>query len=78
MVSVLASPFVSGGNNFDIKNLKPAVNINNMTPETLMKNIFTFANILSQAGSDVVEKWNNTSFRNALNWADYCVKVRYT
>ncbi|XP_022327686.2 uncharacterized protein LOC111127006 [Crassostrea virginica] len=46
-----------------------------MTPETLMKNIFTFANILSQAGSDVVEKWNNASFRNALNWADYCVKV---
>lgn len=55
-----------------------AVNINNMTPDTLMKNIFTFANILSQAGSDVVKKWNNTSLRNALNWADYCVKVRHT
>ncbi|XP_048774436.2 uncharacterized protein LOC125679335 [Ostrea edulis] len=43
--------------------------------ELLMKNIYTFANILSQAGCDIVAKWNHTSLQNALNWADYCIKV---
>lgn len=48
-----------------------------MTAEILMKNIYTFANILSQAGSDIVAKWNHTSLNNAFNWADYCIKVAY-
>ncbi|XP_061163703.1 uncharacterized protein LOC133172884 [Saccostrea echinata] len=46
-----------------------------MTAEVLMKNIYTFANILSQAESDIVARWNPTSLQNALNWADYCIKV---
>lgn len=47
-----------------------------MTAEILMKNIYTFANILSQAGSDIVAKWNHTSLNNAFNWTDYCIKVQ--
>nr|XP_034300942.1 uncharacterized protein LOC105336256 isoform X3 [Crassostrea gigas] len=46
-----------------------------MTAEILMKNVYTFANILSQAGSDIVAKWNHISLNNAFNWADYCIKV---
>ncbi|KAK3100775.1 hypothetical protein FSP39_025150 [Pinctada imbricata] len=41
----------------------------------LMKNVFTFANILNQAGTEAAKKWNQQSISNAFNWAAYCEKV---
>ncbi|XP_033743841.1 uncharacterized protein LOC117329799 [Pecten maximus] len=43
--------------------------------DTLMKNVYTFADIVRQAGGDAVTHWNDKSIQNAFNWADYCQRV---
>ncbi|XP_053399397.1 uncharacterized protein LOC123557155 [Mercenaria mercenaria] len=41
----------------------------------VVKNIYTFANILSAANTDCVQQWDRHSVFNALKWANYCMKV---
>jgi len=41
----------------------------------ILKEIFTFANILVQAHGETVSLWNEKSLQSALNWAEYCKKV---
>ena len=46
-----------------------------MSLPTVIKNVYTFANILSQAGTEAVKHWDIKSLKNAFNWATYCEKV---
>ncbi|WAQ98175.1 hypothetical protein MAR_022548 [Mya arenaria] len=41
----------------------------------IIKNAFTFSNIVSQAFGEEVRAWNEKSVQNALSWAHYCMKV---
>ncbi|XP_060062655.1 uncharacterized protein LOC132543197 [Ylistrum balloti] len=46
-----------------------------MSVDTLMKNVYTFADIVHQAGGDSITRWNDKSIHNAFNWANYCQRV---
>lgn len=46
-----------------------------MSLSSILKNIYTFAHIVSQAQTDVVKFWDMRSFHNAVNWAKYCMKI---
>ncbi|KAL4230679.1 hypothetical protein ACF0H5_011055 [Mactra antiquata] len=46
-----------------------------MALKEVVKNIYTFANILSQAHQSTVSQWDRQSFNNALKWAKFCMKV---
>ncbi|XP_050417718.2 uncharacterized protein LOC126831122 [Patella vulgata] len=46
-----------------------------MSLETVLKNVYTFAQIVSQASSNSVSQWDEKSFKNAFNWAAYCEQV---
>ncbi|KAH3781694.1 uncharacterized protein LOC127841638 isoform X2 [Dreissena polymorpha] len=41
----------------------------------VLKNIYTFANILTQAYGEDVKEWKENSLHNAQNWAKYCENV---
>ncbi|KAL3878628.1 hypothetical protein ACJMK2_030962 [Sinanodonta woodiana] len=41
---------------------------------TVMKNLYTFANILVQASTGAVSQWDMRSITNAYSWAAYCQK----
>lgn len=41
----------------------------------VINNIYTFANILSSANTDLVKCWDQTSLIKALKWAAYCKKI---
>ncbi|OWF38495.1 uncharacterized protein LOC110466246 isoform X2 [Mizuhopecten yessoensis] len=43
--------------------------------DTLMKNVYAFADIVRQAGGDAITRWNDKSVNNAFNWASYCQRV---
>ncbi|KAK3606351.1 hypothetical protein CHS0354_041987 [Potamilus streckersoni] len=40
----------------------------------VMKNLYTFANLLVQASTGAVSQWDVRSITNAYNWAAYCQK----
>ena len=46
-----------------------------MSLSTILKNVFTFGNILAQSATEAVKHWDNRSLENAFNWANYCEKV---
>ncbi|KAK6172870.1 hypothetical protein SNE40_016442 [Patella caerulea] len=46
-----------------------------MSLETVLKNVYTFAQIVSQASSNSVSQWDEKSFKNAFKWAAYCEQV---
>ena len=46
-----------------------------MSLSTILKNVFTFGNILAQSSTEAVKHWDNRSLENAFNWANYCEKV---
>ncbi|KAL5011626.1 hypothetical protein ScPMuIL_010177 [Solemya velum] len=43
--------------------------------EKLLKNIYTFANVLVQAHTQAAGSWDERSLQNVLNWASYCQQV---
>ncbi|GFS04409.1 fanconi anemia group F protein-like [Elysia marginata] len=42
---------------------------------TVLRNVFQFATILNQASNSDVQKWDDVSLLNALDWADYCQEL---
>ena len=46
-----------------------------MAVSEIIRNVYSFAKILAQAGTEVVRHWDIKSLENAFNWARYCEKV---
>ncbi|ESP02200.1 hypothetical protein LOTGIDRAFT_230586 [Lottia gigantea] len=46
-----------------------------MSFSTVLKNVYTFAQILSQSCTETVKHWDMKSINNAFNWASYCEQV---
>lgn len=46
-----------------------------MSLSTVLKNVYTFAQILGQANGSEAGLWDVQSLNNALKWAAYCQKV---
>ena len=47
-----------------------------MALETILKNICSFLEVLQNARSETVVKWDQQSVENAFKWAAYCEQVR--
>ncbi|RUS79684.1 hypothetical protein EGW08_012568, partial [Elysia chlorotica] len=42
---------------------------------TVLKNVFQFATILNQASNTDIQKWDDVSVSNAVDWAEYCQEL---
>lgn len=46
-----------------------------MTTSAILKNLYTFVNILAESTDDRVQIWDKNSLHNAMKWAGYCEQV---
>ena len=46
-----------------------------MTSAEILKNIYSFVEVLQAASGVEAASWNDEDFANAVNWAKYCEEV---
>ena len=46
-----------------------------MSVETILRNVYSYLEVLEAAHSDVVRHWSEDSLENSLKWAHYCEQV---
>ena len=46
-----------------------------MSVETILRNVYSYLEVLEATHSDVVRHWSEDSLENSLKWAHYCEQV---